>query len=255
LIHFKFEIFHLKTKVQGMASEFDESEFVDGDFQPSQKSPATSSSPALSQQNPNPSPNPRGSNRPPNREELDSRVVEAQQKLAELKQAQEQLERERAELEEARRRRIELQTGREEMIQHLTRGIGLLEDAEFNARRDAEQMAKTLADFRDALGKVQAIREEAWTQENLNAELTAALTTVENARMEWNSARLKWSLLSGETEQEEPQPQKFQAPTMPGLDQYSFGQLCKLGFALTWPLALVALGAAVALFVLLYQIY
>ena len=73
-------------------------------------------------------------------------VSEKQIKLAELKRAQEELERERAGLEELRRRQMEFQTGRSEMLQHLTRGIGLLEEAELTARRDTEQMARTLAE-------------------------------------------------------------------------------------------------------------
>ena len=85
--------------------------------------------------------------RAPTREEVDRKVVEAQQKLAELKRAQEDLERERAALEELRRRQTEFQTGRQEMIHNLTRGLGLLEEAEFNARRDAEQMVKTIGRF------------------------------------------------------------------------------------------------------------
>src|SRR5213075_134164 len=167
-----------------MASEFDESDFVDGDFQAAKKSPFAA-------------PLPGGPGRRPTREQLDSRVNETQQRLMELKRAQEELERERATLEEARRRRTEFQTGREEMLQSLTRGVGLLEEAEFNARRDAEQMARTLCELREALTKVQTIHEETWTQENYNLELTRALTVIDNARMEWNAARLKWPLLSG----------------------------------------------------------
>src|SRR5213594_1949776 len=114
-----------------MASDFDESNsnFVDGDFQPSKKSSFSVSSS-------------RTVNRPPTREELDSRVGETQQRLMELKRMQEDLERERATLEEARRRRSEFQTGREEVLQNLTRGLGLLEEAEFNSRRDAEQLTR-----------------------------------------------------------------------------------------------------------------
>src|SRR5438132_9615617 len=115
-----------------MASDYDATEFVDGDFQ-AHKSPYSFASAAPAQ-----------AQRGPSREEMDSKVVEAQQKLVELKRAQEELERERASLEETRRRQMEFQTGRQEMLQHLARGVGLLEEAEFNARRDTEQMAKTL---------------------------------------------------------------------------------------------------------------
>src|ERR1700749_1847785 len=119
-----------------MAGEYDASEFVDTDFTP-QKSSSIA----------------------PSRDDVDRKVVEAQQKLVELKRAQEELERERAGLEELRRRQNEFTTGRAEITQNLTRGLGLLEEAEFTARRDADQMVKTIADFRNALAKVQTIND------------------------------------------------------------------------------------------------
>lgn len=221
-----------------MASEFDESDFVDSDFQAARKSPFAA--PAAG-----------ATGRPPTREELDSRVGETQQRLMELKRAQEELERERATLEEARRRRSEFQSGREEMLQGLTRGVGLLEEAEFGARRDAEQMARTLGGLREALLKVQGIHEETWTQDNYNVELTRALTVIDNARMEWNAARLKWPLLNGPQPADNgPAPAEKPAP-LP-FESAGFLQLCKLGLALTWPLALVAVAAVgLLVFVLL----
>ena len=212
-----------------MAAEYDTTEFVDTDFQ-TQKSPYG---------NPGPAGDPL---RAPTREEVDRKVVEAQQKLAELKRAQEGLERERAALEELRRRQNEFQTGRQEMVHSLTRGLGLLEEAEFNARRDAEQMVKTVADFRDTLDKLQAIHDETWNKETFSVELTRALTTLENARMEWNAARLKFPILSGET------PANLETETAPTpvaspLANASFGELCKFGLALTWPLVLAVLAA------------
>ena len=222
-----------------MASKFDESDFIDSDYQHAKSPPAATYPPATTAAG--------VLNRPPTREELEVKVSETHQRLAELKRAQEELERERAALEEARRRRIELQSGREEMLQNLTRGAGLLEEAEFAARRDAEQMAKTLAGLQEALTKVQAIHEETWTQETWNVELTRALTAIENSRMEWNSARLKWPLLNGAgAATNENSPAQRGASFFEGR---SFWQLCKLGLALTWPVALVGvLALAVVLF-------
>jgi hypothetical protein len=207
-------------------SDFDPADFVDDDFQARK---TQSSGPA-----------PASAPRAPTREEVDSRVVDAQQKLAELKRAQEELERERSALEETRRRQMEFQTGRQEMIHNLTRGLGLLEEAEFTARRDAEQMAKTITDFRDSLSKIEAVREETWTKDNFNVELTRALTAIENGRMEWNAARLKFPVLSGEKATSNAPGAPAAPETFPVRDR-SFLQLCKLGFALTWPLALVVL--------------
>src|ERR1035437_5432396 len=109
-----------------MAGEYDSTEFIDSDFT-TQTSPFAASTSGATPL------------RAPSRDDVDRKVVEAQQKLVELKRAQEELERERAGLEELRRRQSEFQTGRQEIIQQLTRGLGLLEEAEFCARRDAEQ--------------------------------------------------------------------------------------------------------------------
>jgi predicted nuclease with TOPRIM domain len=212
-----------------MSAEYDATEFVDTDFQ-AHKSPQDAAS-ALAG----------AMQRAPTREEVDTKVSEAQQKLAELKRAQEGLERERAALEELRRRQMEFHTGRQEMIHNLTRGLGLLEETEFNARRDAEQMAKAIADLRDALAKVEAVHEETWTKVNFSVELTRALTAIENARMEWNSSRLKFPVLSGQLNDPAAAAPDSEKPAASPFATQSLLGLCKLGLALTWPLAAVAL--------------
>lgn len=225
-----------------MGSDYDATEFIDGDFE-AHRAPRSSalSGGGLGQ-------------RAPTREEVDGKVAEAQQRLSELKRAQEELERERSALEETRRRQMEFQTGRQEMVQNLARGLGLLEEAEFSARRDAEQMAKAIADLRDAQVKIEAVREETWTKDNFSVELTRALTTLENARMEWNAARLKFPVLSGTP----PEPAVTAPPTggvalAPPFGTHSFGELCRLGFALTWPLLVVGLAAVGLLVTLLVR--
>jgi len=223
-----------------MPADFDASEFVDGDFQFHKTSyVGLANVPSQAQR--------------PMREEENARALAIQQELAELKQRQEEKEREKAVVEERLRRRSELHTGRQEMLQNLTRGIGLLEEAEFTARRDAEQMAKALADFRDALTKVEAVQEEAWTAENSDVELTRALTAVENARMEWNSARLKFPLLSGKPSEGDVTDGATQAFTPSALAGLGFGQLCRMGLALTWPLGVVGLAALGVFLVILLR--
>lgn len=221
-----------------MPTEYDATEFVDADFT---HHPIANSSVVS------------GESRAPSREEVDSRVAEAQRKLADLKRAQEELERERAALEEVRRRQTEFQTGRQELIQNLTRGLGLLEEAEFAARRDAEQMGKTISDLRDALVKVRDINEEGWSKEQFHVELTRALTTLENARMEWNGARLKFDVLSGEHAADASEASTRSGLGKPDLTTLSFGQLCKWGLAFTWPVAVVALLALGVLVALLLR--
>lgn len=225
-----------------MPSDFDQSEFVDSDV-------LTTARPAVRATTMS---EPTSGSRPPSREELDSRVSDAQQQLAELKRKQDELERERAGLEEARRRRVEFQTGREEMLHHLSRGLVLLEESELKARRDAEQMARSIVGLRESLAKVQAVNEESWSAETYNVELTRALTAIENARMEWNGARLKWPLLDGALSSTSGPaaasgPAKIQGHF---LGAQSFGELCRIGFAMTWPVAVaVLLGAALVVLI------
>ncbi len=203
-----------------MAAGFDDSDFVERDFPTS--APATP--------------------RPSSRSELDAKVTDAQQKLAELRRAQEELERERTAVEESRRRFTEYQTGREELLHEFTRGLGLIEESELTARRDAEQMAKSIAGLRDALEKVQALQDSRWSQENWKVELTRALTTLENARMEWNAARLKWPVLTAATTTAPGAASSSQNQSNTILQSdIGFWKLCRYGLAFTWPLVLLAL--------------
>jgi len=223
-----------------MSAEFDPSEFVDSDFQAARQGSSGATAAASTT-------GAGGGSRAPSRVEVDSKVTEMQQKLVELKHAQQELERERAALEETRRRQSEVATGRQEMEQHLTRGLGLLEEAEFVARRDAEQMAKAIGEFQDALGKVQSIHEAGWSKDNLNVELTRAMTILENARMEWNSARLKFPVLSGALNADPVPSPGGPATLQEALQQKTYSELCKMGLALTWPIALIGLAIVLVL--------
>ncbi len=219
----------------------DPSEFYDGDYQATRTtSPGAAGAPGAAP-----------ATRPPTRAEVESKVTDVQQELARLKRSQEELERQRAALEETRRRQMEWQNGRQELIQGLTRGLGLLEEAEFAARRDAEQMAKNVAALKDAVTKIQAIREECWTQENFEVELTRALTTLENARQEWNSSQLKFPFLTNGTKYTPPEPGQGAANPFEQerAAARNFPELCRTGLALTWPVAVMLLLILIVLLV------
>jgi hypothetical protein len=215
-----------------MAAEFDGTDFVDEDFQRSGRNPFQASSASASPETPQ---------RAPTREEVDTKLTELQSKLAELKREQSEIERERTAVEETRRRQMEFTTGREELIRDLSRGIQLLEEKAFATRRDAEQMAQSLVDLKDGLGKLQAIQESTWARENLSAELSRAMGLVDHARMEWNSARLKYSFLSTSPEAvpgASPGGEAKAASLLGGLKPL---EIAKLGLALTWPIAAAGL--------------
>ncbi len=222
----------------------DETDFVDRDYQVARSGTTGPTSAPVAPGAAGPLTAPR---RAPTREELDSQLTATQQQLAKLREAQEQLERARSAVEELRRRRAEYQNGRDEMLQHLTRAIGILEKAELDARREAEQAGRSLEGLRTAIHSVTALNDQAWTEETWDAELNKALVTLENARMEWNSARLRWPVLDGKPSEGAPAAAGAAATDSKlALTSLGFGALCRLGFALTWPLAAVALIAVLA---------
>lgn len=214
---------------------YDDTEFVDRDFptSPSPSGGASSRSTAAA-------------GRAPTREELDAQVTANQQQLAKLHEAQEQLERARAELEEMRRRRADFQQGRTELRDQLTRGIGLLEKADFDARRESEQIVRSLEGLRAAASQIESLREESWTDTDWNQQLSRALTVIENARMELNAARLKWPILDSDVSSN---PTHAGAAGPASLADLPLKTLLRLGFALTWPIAVVGI-VAVAVFAL-----
>ncbi|MGC8828350.1 MAG: hypothetical protein ACP5TE_01075 [Verrucomicrobiia bacterium] len=225
-----FTEYKRQDRVQIMADEYDSSDFIDKEYFES-KTPGKSggggapSAPSVGATNP-----------PPSQAELDSRATEVQQEIEKLRRLQEDLARKKAALEETRRRRLEWETSRKELVHGLTRAVGLLQEAEFSRRQEAEQMAKAIAGLRDALMKVQSIDEESWTKENFEIELTRALTVVENARQEWNSARLKFPFLDGKQDEQSEfvaQKPEFKIP--------DFYELIKIGFAVSLPLILIIL--------------
>jgi hypothetical protein len=209
-----------------MASDYDTTEFVDTEVPTNVSATPASVPEGGSSDNPAPS-----------QEELDSQASDVQSKLAKLKRKREQLEEERNKVEDARQRRSELTQGHEEMLHHLTRGVVILEEEAIAAQREAEQSAKTLSALQTALEGIKSVDQTKWNSSDWMLELTKAQTAVENARHEWNAARLKYERLDSVTSEPVRQPDGTMPAPRLALTEQSFGQLCRLGFALTWPIA------------------
>lgn len=221
-----------------MPSPFDPSDFEDHEYKASQEA---------SYPSPGAVGNTLQSSRAPTRDEVDSQVGEMQQRISDLQRQQENLERERAQLEETRRRQAEFENSRGELLDQLTRGVGVLEERELELRREVDTMAKALGDLKQALDKIQSIREDSWSTEEYQMELTRALTTLENARMEWNSTRVKFPFVDQTPEEAEEAARNAARAGNPFLQPQDWPQLFRLGVALTWPLVLLGIAIFVAL--------
>jgi len=213
-----------------MASEHDESEFVDSEFLESREAASLHGSAPVGQPE-----------RGLSDEELIEQASMAQQRLSQLQLEQQEMQQKLSDLEESKRRRHECGVGREEALRDLTRGISLLEKAEFDARAELEQMSKTLEGLRECLAKVEEIDERNWQKPDWNVQLSRDSASVENARMEWNTARLKWEVLNASNLLDDEDQAPESKPMKPYTEAQSFTDFCRLGFTLTWPVALAVL--------------
>src|SRR6476660_5679977 len=125
----------------------------------------------------------------PSAEHLDNQVQKAQEQLLQLKRQQEQIEKQKRELEELSRRQDELEQGRGEMTDKLTRALVVLEREAYNAQSRLEQIRVARESFAQHLELVEAIDPRNWNPSDLHKELSRALSTVDDARTEYNEHR------------------------------------------------------------------
>jgi len=178
-------------------------------------------------------------------EHLDNQVQKAQEQLLQLKRQQEQIEKQKRELEELSRRQNELEQGRGEMTDKLTRALVVLEREAYNAQSRLEQIRVARESFAQHLELVEAIDPRNWNPSDLHKELSRALSTVDDARTEYNEHRSRLQAAGGGNgEQSLPD-------TTPGgyenADGRSFSEWLQIGLALTLPLIVFG-GIAIAIF-------
>ena len=180
----------------------------------------------------------------PSAEHLDNQVQKAQEQLLQLKRQQEQIEKQKRELEELSRRQDELEHGRAEMSDKLTRALVVLEREAYNAQSRLEQIRVARESFAQHLELIEAIDPRNWNPSDLHKELSRALSTVDDARTEYNEHRSRLQAGGGNGDQSLPD-------TAPGVYENSagrsFSEWLQIGLALTLPL--IIFGAiAIALF-------
>jgi len=178
-------------------------------------------------------------------EHLDDQVQKAQEQLIQLKRQQEQIEKQKRELEELSRRQEQFHQGRTEMVEYFTRALVVLERQIYDAQKRVEQLRSINECFIQHLSAIEAINPKAWENTDINKELNRALSTVDDARTEYNrsraviSAEVNEDVLAG-TSAGAADP-AYEAPR-------DFSYWLKSGFAFTLPLlvTLLIVGVAIA---------
>jgi len=180
-------------------------------------------------------------------EHLDSQVQRAQEQLLQLKRQQEQIEKQKRELEELSRRQEELERGRKEMTDKLTRSLVILEREAYDAQKRVEQLRATRESFAQHLEVLEGIDPRTWNPADLNKELSRALSTVDDARTEYNQQRSRLQATADESEAA-PLPETSVGFESNGMT-HSFGQWLQIGLAFTLPLIIFGV---IALFIFLW---
>jgi len=177
-------------------------------------------------------------------EHLDSQVQKAQEQLLQLKRQQEQIEKQKRELEELSRRQDELENGRAEMSDKLTRALVVLEREAYSEQSRLEQIRTARESFSQHLELIEAIDPRNWNPSDLHKELSRALSTVDDARTEYNEQRSRLhaaGATAGDASLADAAPNAYET------NGRSFFQWFQIGIALTLPLILFG-AIALALF-------
>src|SRR5438046_5417315 len=177
-------------------------------------------------------------------EHLDNQVQKAQEQLLQLKRQQEQIEKQKRELEELSRKQEELERGRAEMSDKLTRALVVLEREAYNAQSRLEQIRVARESFAQHLELVEAIDPRNWNPSDMHKELSRALSTVDDARTEYNDhrSRLQAAGANGEASLPDSAPGAYEHCAGRSLSEW-----LQIGLALSLPLILFA-AIAIALF-------
>jgi hypothetical protein len=138
-----------------------------------------------------------------------------------------------------------LEHGRGEMTDKLARALVVLEREAYNAQSRLEQIRVARESFSQHLELVEAIDPRNWNPSDLHKELSRALSTVDDARTEYNEHRSRLQAGgSGNGEQSLPDAT---AGVYENTDGRSFSQWLQIGLALTLPLMIFGV-IAIAIF-------
>lgn len=181
-------------------------------------------------------------NQPESPEELDNQVQRAQEQLLQLKRQQEMIERQKRELEELSRKQEELERGRAEMIEKLSRSMVTIERETYEAEKRVEQLRATNAAFLQHLDVLERINPKNWSNADLHKELSKALSSVDDARTEFNKSITK---INAKSDQEIIPPATMRDYDEKGAGAVNFGLWLKRGLAFTLPLIVFGIIALV----------
>jgi DNA repair exonuclease SbcCD ATPase subunit len=163
------------------------------------------------------------------------------EELERLRSRQSDLEQQKKALESLRSRISEYEAGKGEMLERIAKSIISLEKQEVKANAMAGMLGSTRMRFRELRIELMDLDESSWDEEEFREELGKALTTIDNARMEFNQA-----IANIEAANEDQRASRgkyehvdFAEPAVPPLEEKSMMDWVRIGFAVSLPLIVV----------------
>ncbi|MBB5353733.1 chromosome segregation ATPase [Haloferula luteola] len=121
-------------------------------------------------------------------DDVEGRLRVAQSQLEELQAQREELERLKQETERLNFRRRELIGSQVEMTERLSSALTLIDRQVFEMRQEMDDLEQCRSCFAGHLSKIEKINPEAWSRDQLAAQLDRALAIVEHAEDEYSQA-------------------------------------------------------------------
>jgi DNA repair exonuclease SbcCD ATPase subunit len=121
-------------------------------------------------------------------DDFEGKLQEAQHQLEQLQQQRELLERQKAEMDELTRRKEEFVSGQIELSERLSNSLTAIDRELFELRQELEDLEQTRQSFAAHLERLEGIEPESWPKETLSQDLHRALTMLDQAEDEFDSA-------------------------------------------------------------------
>lgn len=121
-------------------------------------------------------------------DDVDGRLRMAQTQLEELQAQREELERLKLETERLNARRREFIATQVELTERLSSSVTLIDRQVFEMRQEIDDLEQCRKCFAGHLGKIEKLNPEAWTREQLAAQLDRAAALVDHAEDEYGQA-------------------------------------------------------------------
>ena len=121
-------------------------------------------------------------------EDYDIQLKEAQKQLEQLEEKREELARQKDELDRLTTQKEEFINGQIEMCEKLSASVTAIDRELFEMRQEVEDLEQTRQSFSAHLDRIERIECESWPKESVNSELSRAMSMLDQAEDEFESA-------------------------------------------------------------------